>query len=90
MKNNITNLETKNDFFDKKGITQDYFYKRFNLSEKKNKKKNIKIHELNFNPTFFDKDIKANFVSHLNINSDRNHRPNSLNSSECHNNIKSD
>ena len=39
------------------------------MSERKEKEKSI--HDLNFNPTFFDKEMKSSFVSHLNINTDR-------------------
>ena len=32
------------------------------------KKKNKSVNDLNFTPTFFDKEMNINFVSHLNIN----------------------
>ena len=85
----MENLEEKKDFFDKKGVTQEYFYKRYNLSEKKQPNKSV--HDLNFNQTFFDKDMKLNFVSHLNINNGKNNQGSgSLYSDENINNIKSD
>ena len=40
----------------------------------KNKRKNKNIHDLNFNQTFFEKDSKNNFVSHLNINNDEDEK----------------
>jgi hypothetical protein len=70
IKKNQTFIEKNKEYFDKKGVTQEYFYKRYNLSERKEKEKSI--HDLNFNPTFFDKDIKSNFISHLNINAGEN------------------
>ena len=61
-----------NEILDKKAITQENCYKKFNLSERKRKNKNI--HDLNFNQTFFEKDSKNNFVSHLNINNDEDEK----------------
>ena len=61
-----------NEILDKKAITQENFYKKFNLSERKRKNKNI--HDLNFNQTFFEKDSKNNFVSRLNINNDEDEK----------------
>ena len=66
IKKKKTYMRNRNEFFDQKGITQEYFYKRYNLSEKK--KKNKSVNDLNFVPTFFDKEMNLNFVSHLNIN----------------------
>ena len=66
IKKKKTYMRKRNEFFDQKGITQEYFYKRYNLSEKK--KKNKSVNDLNFVPTFFDKEMNLNFVSHLNIN----------------------
>ena len=66
IKKKKTYMKDRNEFFDQKGITQEYFYKRYNLSEKK--KKNKSVNDLNFVPTFFDKEMNLNFVSHLNIN----------------------
>ena len=66
IKKKETYMKNKKEFFDQKGVTQEYFYKRFNLSEKK--KKNKSVNDLNFTPTFFDKEMNINFVSHLNIN----------------------
>ena len=58
------------EIFDRKGITQEYFYKIGNLTERKRKNKNM--HDLNFNQTFFDKEVKSNFISRLNINNNKN------------------
>ena len=66
IKKKKTYMRNRNEFFDQKGITKEYFYKRYNLSEKK--KKNKSVNDLNFVPTFFDKEMNLNFVSHLNIN----------------------
>ena len=68
----INDKKNEKEVFDKKGITQEYFYKRYNLSEKKDKNKSVK--NLNSSTTFFDKDIQTNFISHLNINLDGNNR----------------
>ena len=66
----ISDNKNNKDFFDKKGITDEYFYKRYNLSDKK--KDNKSVNDLNFNPTFFDKEIKDNFISHLNLDVSKN------------------
>ena len=68
----INDKKNEKEVFDKKGITQEHFYKRYNLSEKKDKNKSVK--NLNSSTTFFDKDIQTNFISHLNINLDGNNR----------------
>ena len=65
-------MRNRNEFFDQKGITQEYFYKRYNLSDRKPKDKSV--NDLNFNQTFFDKDMNKNFVSHLNIHIDKNNQ----------------
>ena len=73
IKKNKTYMEdnkNNDDLIDKKCFTHEYFFKRYNLNDKKENDKSV--NNLNFNPTFFDKGFNDNFVSHLNLDSSKN------------------